>query len=532
MRKNSVIRGILFVTLALFYFYGLTIPLLGPDEPRYAQVAREMFERGDWITPTLGGFTWFEKPVLLYWLEIISFRTFGVSEFAARLGPATFGLLIICALWLFGKNIGLQATNEIYGLNKQKFGEVAFSDLLAVTAASTIGLIVFSRGASFDIVLTFPLTASLLCFYVWKTGRAGSWALISFYFFSGLSVLAKGLVGIIFPFAIAAVFEATSWFLARKEKSASPIIARNFFKTLAWGTFITIAVSAIWFLPMYLIHGWKFIDEFIIQHHFVRYTSNKYLHPQPFYFFLWVLPLMLLPWTWFFIVGIYRSIREIWKSRLFAEKGPSENFGLNSLKLYLIIWITIPLVFFSLSGSKLPGYILPAVPPAIVIAAIEIRKFVNGKLSKLLFVYSLAAAVFIVSAVLLTFVVPRFAADESVKSLVEAADREGFLESRLAGLHTIEHNLEFYAAGRLIRNRDGGQHLFYGTSEIYELAKSEGKPLLVLVPNEYKKQVEEDKNFNKRLLATNAQYSLFAVSVSDFVSTDAGSSDAESRENN
>ena len=69
------------------YFAGLTLPLMGPDEPRYAQVAREMLERGDWITPTLGGTLWFEKPVLLYWLEKIAYHIFGVNEFAARLGP-------------------------------------------------------------------------------------------------------------------------------------------------------------------------------------------------------------------------------------------------------------------------------------------------------------------------------------------------------------------------------------------------------------------------------------------------------------
>ncbi len=81
---------IAFAALTVFvYFFGLTIPFVGPDEARYAQVAREMMDRGDWVTPTLGGFNWFEKPALLYWLEIVSYKAFGVSEFAARLGPAS-----------------------------------------------------------------------------------------------------------------------------------------------------------------------------------------------------------------------------------------------------------------------------------------------------------------------------------------------------------------------------------------------------------------------------------------------------------
>ncbi|HUQ32577.1 MAG TPA: hypothetical protein VM095_10685, partial [Pyrinomonadaceae bacterium] len=78
-----------FLAVAAFYLYGLGhLPLLGPDEPRYAEVAREMYLRGDWVTPTLGGHTWFEKPALLYWMMMASYHFFGVSEWAARLGPA------------------------------------------------------------------------------------------------------------------------------------------------------------------------------------------------------------------------------------------------------------------------------------------------------------------------------------------------------------------------------------------------------------------------------------------------------------
>src|SRR5256885_1145021 len=109
----------LFATvLGIFaYFLGLTLPLVGPDEPRYAQIAREMFERGDWITPTLGGIPWFEKPALLYWLEIVSYKVFGVSEFAARLGPALFGLGTIASLWILGRRSATEDTEKSVGVN-------------------------------------------------------------------------------------------------------------------------------------------------------------------------------------------------------------------------------------------------------------------------------------------------------------------------------------------------------------------------------------------------------------------------------
>src|SRR6476620_7624280 len=93
---------IAFFALAVFVFlFGLNIPLVGPDEPRYAEVAREMFARRDWITPTLGGLPWFEKPALLYWMMMASYRVFGVNEFAARLGPALCGLLMgVFVFWI------------------------------------------------------------------------------------------------------------------------------------------------------------------------------------------------------------------------------------------------------------------------------------------------------------------------------------------------------------------------------------------------------------------------------------------------
>src|SRR5215218_2261081 len=100
---NRIFRITAAMAVISIYFFGLTVPLLGPDEPRYSAVAREMFERGDWVTPTLGGFDWFEKPALLYWLQIAAYKLFGVSEFSARFGSAVFGLGTVLSLWILGR---------------------------------------------------------------------------------------------------------------------------------------------------------------------------------------------------------------------------------------------------------------------------------------------------------------------------------------------------------------------------------------------------------------------------------------------
>ncbi|HEY0459508.1 MAG TPA: phospholipid carrier-dependent glycosyltransferase, partial [Pyrinomonadaceae bacterium] len=198
---------IIFAALTVVvYFTGLTIPLLGPDEPRYAEVAREMFERHDWITPTLGGFDWFEKPALLYWLQIVAYKIFGVSEFAARFGSAAFGLGTILSLWILGRKWSEAGNRQ----SAEKAADNAdwttnnFANWLGLIAASSLGIIVFSRGASFDIILTFPITASLVSFFIWEINNRQSQianrkylSLALFYFFVGVALIAKGLVGIV-----------------------------------------------------------------------------------------------------------------------------------------------------------------------------------------------------------------------------------------------------------------------------------------------------------------------------------------------
>src|ERR1035437_2226223 len=361
-------RIVFAVVIVGSYFFGLSIPLVGPDEPRYAEVAREMFERGDWITPTLGGFPWFEKPALLYWLESGSYHIFGVNEFAARLGPALCGLGIIACLWVLGRKLSAHREPTDDTSNAGSKEQMVFADLLALIAASTLSIIIFSHGATFDIVVTFTLTASLVSFFIFdraigKTSLLRQLSLVAFYFFIGASLLAKGLIGAVFPFAIVALYYVLSWKRPPKTFSMS----------LLWGCLLAAAVTAVWYVPMYLRHGLTFIDQFIIQQHFRRFTSNKYQPPQPFYFFFWVLPLMTLPWLPFFLAGIWQSLKDLFTataaspaaapgSPAASSSSPSPLLLFSSSPLLLLssAWLLVPLVFFTFSASNLPACILPA----------------------------------------------------------------------------------------------------------------------------------------------------------------------------
>ncbi len=513
LSDNRIFRIAAALIVILIYFFGLTVPLLGPDEPRYSQVAREMFERGDWITPTLGGFHWFEKPVLLYWLQIVSYNTFGVSEFSARFGSALFGLATVAALWLLGRACARALDDE----------ENDLSFWLAVVSASSIGLIAFARGASFDIVLTFPMTAAMVSFFVFELRESSSdrsigsrgVPLFLFYFFIGLSLLAKGLIGVVFPFAIVAFYYLLSW----------RIPPRKMLLSFVWGTVIALLVAASWYMPMYLRHGWEFIDEFFIQHHFQRYTSNKYLHPQPFYFFLLVLPAMTFPWLPFFLLAVWRYGKTLIGRNKAASndrkaEDPAQNGESNEHFVQLVrfsfAWMLVPLVFFSFSGSKLPGYILPALPPALILTTLYVIRFVRKKPVRGRVIVAIAGTMFALVVVLLVTALPRFADTDSVRRLIETANDRGYRDAKVLTFHTVSHNAEFYAAGRLLRDETGKQRKLVSAVEIRnEMDRNGLESVLVLVPLEYAKQLNESTILKSETITDNGEYLIAKVSRAD-----------------
>ncbi len=485
----------LFVLAVGAYFAGLDMPLVGPDEPRYSQVAREMFNRGDLVTPTLGSYHWFEKPALLYWLQIGAYSLLGVTEFAARIGPALFGLGTVLSLWMLGRSVDVNSRDDV------KNG--SFALWLALIAASSLGIVVFAHGASFDIIVTFPMTAAMVSFFVFdqakpRSFRSSTLPLLLFYFFIGLALLAKGLIGIVLPFAIVGLYHLHSRKLPNKP----------FIISLVWGTLLATAVAATWYWPMYARHGYKFVDEFFFQHHFQRFTSNKYQHPQPFYFFFWVLPLMTIPWLPFFGAAVVSYVRGLFRT---PTAGASTNSS--PLLLFAWAWLLVPLVFFSLSGSKLPGYILPAVPAALVITGIYVFGLVKSSFRWRNFVLGLAGLTFAVLIAVALFAAPRFAERDSVKSLLDAANARGHVSEPVLMFLRISHNAEFYAARRLVRDEEGKQRRILTKDELVSELHTLGGRAVVLVPTEYIAQLLSIKEIETAVLGNNDEFSVAIVSL-------------------
>jgi 4-amino-4-deoxy-L-arabinose transferase-like glycosyltransferase len=439
---------LLFFIIIAFYLYGLgKLPLLGPDEPRYAQVAREMFLTGDLITPTLGHHTWFEKPALLYWMIAGSFKVFGVNEWAARFGPAVCGLLTIAAVGCVGREIDREEPR-------------GFAFWSVVVTASCLGLIVFSRAASFDVVITMTATWSLAFFLLHElpATRNKRLLLAGFYVFVGLSLLAKGLVGIVIPFGVVGLY----YVLRRTWPSRSLILS------LFWGVPIAIAVSAIWYGPVIARHGWTFIDEFFIQHHFARYVSNKYHHPQPIYFYPVIILMLALPWTPHLIVALAKVRRWNWRG----------DDGLSVVRVFSLAWLLLPIVFFSFSGSKLPGYVLPVVPAIALLVSDRLTRMFNPGWPLII-----AAVTVVFVVMVLNFGAAGYANHESARDLLLMADARGYAGAPVIAQRSDDRSAEFYAYERVVYRPDG-EPLTFDEITVDE-ARARGGKFVVLIPMEY-----------------------------------------------
>jgi 4-amino-4-deoxy-L-arabinose transferase-like glycosyltransferase len=548
---------LLFIALAAFYLWGLgSLPLVGPDEPRYAEVAREMLARHDWITPTLGGLPWFEKPPLLYWLMAAAYRVFGVNEYAARLGPAICGLLTAAFVYWIGKTIeiggGTADSSQVDASINEEQRRDGLGRYSALVWLTSLGAIVFSRGASFDIVVTTTITGALACFFVWHVrvrtdnssfGRSRR-LLIGFYLFIGASLLAKGLIGIVIPFGVLGVY-----YLLRRD---SP--NRTFIKSLVWGVPLAIAEAAAWFGPMLWRHGWKFIDQFIVQHHFARFVTNKYHHPAPFYFYLIVLVALALPWTIFLGAGFLASRRWHWRGTISIDR----------LRVFTFCWIAVPVVFFSISESKLTAYILPVLPAVALLVGERITCYLNVQRGDLVMrstgvllvglgvfggwyvahrfglslwlsvsgmsplvltgvaavvrpqlrrslVILISLSLLVTSAIGLYKVAPVVARPESVRDVLAVATARGYGATPVVQLHTIERTAEFYAANRLTYEPNGEPVKLEGVAQVAEAARRNGGLVLCFVPREYEPQLTSYQSVQTEEIGNNERVSLLVV---------------------
>lgn len=332
---------ILLVCGVLFFFGTGTYRLIDIDEPHYAETAREMIELKSWITPYFNYELRFDKPALFYWLIILSYKLFGVTEFAARAVSGVLATLLALALYFFGTYTVSPRTGF----------------LAALVAASSLIIIGLARMAITDMALCVFISLTILSLYLVSRARQhnrGIWWLAGA-FFAALACLTKGPVGIVVPGCVFLLYS-----IARKEFKQNFLTQWFLIGLLAW-----FCLTFPWYLLAWRENGQVFIDA-LIHHNMGRYTARIIEHQYPWYFYFVVVLLGFLPWS----VFLPASIRN-W---LLEKKHQNAS---TDLALYALIWATFIFVFFSFAQTKLLTYIVSLFPALALWIAVYLSQLVE-----------------------------------------------------------------------------------------------------------------------------------------------------------
>lgn len=306
-------------------------PLFDVDEGAFAEATREMVASGDYGFPTLDGAPRFDKPILIYWLQAASVRVLGANEWALRLPSALcFWLWCLATAWFAGRRWGWR------------------TGLLAGTVlATSAGPLVIGRACTADALLDLLLALTL--FDAWRhleTGRRAP--LLRAYLWIGLGLLAKGPIALIIPAAASLLYLAVLRSPGRWLRVAFD----------PWGWVVLLAVAGPWYGYALQRHGMDFVNGFLVKHNVARYASTLEKHGGSLFYYLLMVPVLLLPWS----ALLPRAVRAL-------RQG-----GRSSPGWFLLAWAGFVVAFFSLSGTKLPHYVLYGSTPLALGLALALER--------------------------------------------------------------------------------------------------------------------------------------------------------------
>jgi 4-amino-4-deoxy-L-arabinose transferase-like glycosyltransferase len=327
-RKEILFIFLITIVCLVLFFYKLgQRPLWEYDEAMHAQVAKEMLQRGDWCTPVFNGENFYDKPVLHFWLVIGSYLVLGVNELAARLPSAMLGMLGALLVYVWARTL--------YG---------SFAALLsALVLATSVEYVVLSQNIIHDLALSLFISIALFLFH--RASRENGFTRITFVCFYaalGGAVLTKGPIGLLLPGLIIFLY-------LLKTKQWHLILNRNIFA----GAAIFLIIALPWYIIMALRHD-DYLQAFLIKGNIARFFSRKSGHREPFYFYIQMLAAGFFPWSVFIPSALYLHFQS------FRRKKDNDSF-------FLLLAAVAPIIFFSLSRSKLPTYILPVFPALAIL---------------------------------------------------------------------------------------------------------------------------------------------------------------------
>lgn len=338
--------GLLLLVALLIWFGNLEYRKLAlSDEGRYAEIPREMAASGDWVTPRLNGIKYFEKPPLQYWATAAAYKLFGERHWTARLWSALTGFLGILLAWhagrrLFGGNAGLYT---------------------ALVLGSSLLYAMIGHVNTLDMGLTFFMMLALTGFLLAQRdaatpGENRFWMRVAWVAMA-LSVLSKGLIGIVLPGAVLVIYTLIERDFALWKKLH-----------LATGLLMFLAVAAPWFIAVSLANP-EFLRFFFIHEHFERFLSKTHGRYEPWWYFVPILAAGALPWAITLADGLARA----WRADAVQARFRPRRF--------LLIWAVFIYAFFSVSDSKLSSYILPVFPALALLTAERLDRLSGNVLS-------------------------------------------------------------------------------------------------------------------------------------------------------
>jgi 4-amino-4-deoxy-L-arabinose transferase-like glycosyltransferase len=319
----------------LTFFLGLGRPAVADaDEAFYAEAAREMLERGDWLTPYYNYEHRWQKPVLYYWLTAVTYVVLGVGEWGARLWSALSGVGLVFATYAAGRRL-------------TQHDDVGW--LAGAIAATCFGYMALARMALPDLPLAFFITVTI------ASALEGRWAIAGVA--AGLGFLVKGPLAVVLP---AIVFAPVWW----RERATFAVRPRD----LAAAAALFAIVGLPWYVAMTAAHGTPYLESFFVGDNLERFATARFNEPRSPFFFVPVLLGGLLPWTPYALVTAWRPVREIAARRIV----------MTGTEWRLLLWAAMPFLFFSISIGKQPRYILPVLPPVAILLARAILARLDG----------------------------------------------------------------------------------------------------------------------------------------------------------
>ena len=330
------------ISLILFFFGSWLIPITDPTESVYVLTAREMLEADDWLSPRIYGNYWYDKPIMFYLELLVAYKIFGVGEFASRLFPAIFATLGLFVTYFFG--------TRLYN------GRIGFA--AALMLATTLEYWYLAHAVITDMTLQFVFALTLISFFLAYRARRPKFYAVSFAA-AGVAVLTKGPIGFFLPGLIILLFLAWQGDLKHLPKLFRPL-----------NLLIFAAICALWYLPMSLIHGADFVENFFGVHNFLRATVSEYPKTDVWYYYLLISAIGFFPWS---IALIPAAIKKFFRrAELFVEEGRLPLFEPH--EKFLIVWAATVIIFFQMCATKYVTYTLPAMIPIAIFVA---RFFAN-----------------------------------------------------------------------------------------------------------------------------------------------------------